>query len=505
MKTKLCVSLFVENISDTIRKAKRAILIGADIIEFRLDNVEQESFLLEVFFEQLKKEKLFSKSIFTVRSNKEFGKWKYSEKERRDFLLQIASHKPRFLDVEFTIGNKFIQQIQNISPRTAIILSSHRKQISSSQLFSLYGKMKSLNCDVIKIAIETKTIEETSPLFSLLEKAKQENQKLIAIGMGRNGEITRILAPKFNAFLTFASLDDSLQTANGQISLQTFLDVYNFNKINSGTKTFGLIGYPVSHSKGIYVHNAAFRLTKTNAVYINCETENVERFSKSLYKHLDGFSVTAPHKETAVNLCDEISDEAKQIGAVNTIIKRGGKLFGANTDGFGFRQSFPNNFQFQNKRIAILGSGGAAKSIIATLKKENASITIFNRTISKAKVLAKEFSCNYDSLHNFPKTDFDVLINTIPFSVTKYFPETFSLLNLNWGNKIVCDIVYNPIETPLLKVAKENGAAIVHGWKMFLFQAAKQFELFTGKKAPLEVMKKVLLRTLKQDSSRRSE
>ena len=152
MKTKLCVSLFVDNISDTIQQANSAIKIGADVVEFRLDTIEKNYFSLGNFIQKLKQKKLFSKSIFTVRSKKEFGKWKYSEQERKSFLLEIAKYQPTFLDIEFANGVQFIKQVKFISPQTTFIISSHKKQISPSQLFSLYNKMKSYNCDVIKIA-----------------------------------------------------------------------------------------------------------------------------------------------------------------------------------------------------------------------------------------------------------------------------------------------------------------------------------------------------------------
>jgi|GEM_PF-687361 len=500
MKTKLCVSLFVENISDTIAKAKRAIENGADVIEFRLDSVEQESFLLNHFISELKRRFFFSKSIFTVRSQKEFGKWKYSERERRDFLLDIAQHKPQFLDVEFTCGKQFIQQLYKISPQTTFILSSHKKYLSSSQLFSLYDKMKSYNCKVIKIAVETKVIEQTLPIFSLLEKAKEEQQKLIAIGMGTHGEITRILAPKYHAYLSFASPDDSSQTASGQLSLDKLLNVYNFKKINTQTKIFGLLGNPVAHSKGIYVHNAAFRATKTNAVYVNCEIENVTQFDK-LRSVFDGFSVTSPHKEKVIKHLDALSPEVKTLGAVNTIIMRNEKLYGDNFDGIGFRNSLPNNIQLKKKRVAILGSGGAAKSIIAALKNENTDITIFCRTVTKTKRFAHTYSCNVNFLTNFSASEFDMMINTIPYTVSRNFPKQFSLEHKHWSRKIVCDVVYNPVETPFLNIAKKNNATVVHGWKMFLHQALMQFELFTRKKAPISIMKSALLQSLKKRNS----
>ncbi|MBM4167108.1 MAG: shikimate dehydrogenase [Ignavibacteria bacterium] len=500
MKTKLCVSLFVENISETIFNAEKAVQLGAEVIEFRLDTVEQESFLLNDFVQQLKDKNLFPKSIFTVRSPKEFGKWKYSERERKNFFIEIAKHKPAFLDVEFSNGIKFYQQLKSISPKTTFILSSHKKQLSSTQLFSLCEIMKSFNCDVIKIAVETKSFEQTFPIFSLLERAKKENRKLIAIGMGKNGENTRILASKYNAFLTFASLDDSMKTASGQISLEKLLNVYNFKKLNSRTKVFGLIGNPVSHSKGIYVHNEAFRNTHTNAVYVNCEMSTVTQLDK-LYSIFDGFSVTAPYKESVIQFLDSISLVANEIGAVNTITKRNGKLFGNNFDGNAFTNSFPKNTRFHNKRIAILGCGGAAKSIVAALKAENANVTIFNRTMAKITQLSKIYSCNVDSLDNFSNAVFDILINTIPFSISKDFPKIFSLAHKNWEKKIVCDIVYNPMETPLLNIAKGNGATIVLGWKMFLNQAVKQFELFTGKKAPISLMKSVLVKSLSDSNA----
>ncbi len=269
------------------------------------------------------------------------------------------------------------------------------------------------------------------------------------------------------------------------------------------SKTYAVIGDPIDHSLSPNIHNAAFRHSKLDHTYIAYKIPAGELAAgidalKAI--KIAGFNVTIPHKIEMMKFLDEMDTTCKVIGAVNTVLNENGKLKGYNTDMIGFLDPIKKkNFTIKNSQVLLLGAGGAARAIITAMIKEKASkISIVNRTQENANKLAdfaKKIGGNVDTISiqeaNKLITDYKFIINSTSIGMRNE-PSPISTENIG-KNSIVYDIVYQPINTDLIKKSKENGATIIYGYEMLLSQAACSFEIWHKMEAPYDAMKNVLL------------
>ena len=269
--------------------------------------------------------------------------------------------------------------------------------------------------------------------------------------------------------------------------------------MESKKRILAVIGNPIAHSKSPLIHNAALEKLKLPFTYTSFRVDNLEEAIIEMKKsNYAGYSVTIPHKVEAMKYVDVISPEAKIIGAINTIVNKKGKLFGYNTDCAGAINALKTKTTLKGKKVYVLGNGGAARAIVAGLIQEKAKVTIFGREKERLEKFSKEFGCEY-KLNPQIDDKCDILINAT--SVGMHPDINDSPIDTKILNKkiIVFDIVYNPLETLLLKEAKKKGCKTIQGIEMFLGQAFEQFKLFTGKKAPEELMRKTLLEVLQKE------
>ena len=269
------------------------------------------------------------------------------------------------------------------------------------------------------------------------------------------------------------------------------------------SKTYAVIGDPIDHSLSPNIHNAAFRHSKLDHTYIAYKIPAGELAAgidalKAI--KIAGFNVTIPHKIEMMKFLDEMDTTCKVIGAVNTVLNENGKLKGYNTDMIGFLDPIKKkNLTIKNSQVLLLGAGGAARAIITAMIKEKASkISIVNRTQENANKLAdfaKKIGGNVDTISiqeaNKLITDYKFIINSTSIGMRNE-PSPISTENIS-KDSIVYDIVYQPINTDLIKKSKENGATIIYGYEMLLSQAACSFEIWHKMEAPYDVMKKALL------------
>lgn len=283
--------------------------------------------------------------------------------------------------------------------------------------------------------------------------------------------------------------------------------------ITAKTKILGIFGCPISHSISPAMHNAVIKAVGLDMIYLPFEIKSSDlKYAVGGIKGFGmlGVNITIPHKEAVMKLLDDVSEEAQLTGAVNTIVNKDGLLIGHNTDGYGYLSSLKQelNFNPKGKKIVILGGGGAARGILAALaKKGPKTITVANRTLARAVSLVKLFKNKFPSI-KFEAMSLDKNILRI------YFQDTHLLINTtSVGMKkneiletpidalpktaIVSDIVYNPLETMLLKKVKRLGLATHGGLGMLIHQGALSFKLWTGLDAPVDVMRKSALKALK--------
>ncbi len=269
------------------------------------------------------------------------------------------------------------------------------------------------------------------------------------------------------------------------------------------SNTYAVIGDPIDHSLSPNIHNAAFRHLKLDHTYIAYKIPAGELSAgiealKAI--KIAGFNVTIPHKIEMMKFLDEMDTTCKVIGAVNTVLNEDGKLKGYNTDMIGFLDPIKKkNLTIKDSQVLLLGAGGAARAIVTAMVKEKAGkITIVNRTLENANKLAefaKKIGGNVDTVSiqeaNKLIADYKFIINSTSIGMRNE-PSPISTENIS-KNSIVYDLVYQPINTDLIKKSKENGATIIYGYQMLLSQAACSFEIWHKMEAPYDVMKKTLL------------
>ena len=274
--------------------------------------------------------------------------------------------------------------------------------------------------------------------------------------------------------------------------------------INGAAETFGIVGNPVHHSLSPTMHNAAFAALGMNCVYVPLPVSDLQKGVEGL-KALGfrGVSVTIPHKKNIMQYVDVLDPVAARIGAVNTLVI-GNKedatdrsVYGYNTDWVGANRALVEKIELKGSRVLILGAGGSARAIGYGLLEAGAEIVLSNRTVVKGQDLARQLGCDFCPLDELGNVEADVLINTT--SVGMAPADDKSLVDQKFLSKfsVVMDIVYAPLATRLLCEATASGCEVIDGLSMLLYQGVAQFELWTGKNAPVEVMQNVLRERIK--------
>jgi 3-dehydroquinate dehydratase/shikimate dehydrogenase len=504
--TFLCVPIFVESIDQAKRDVATAVEAGADLVELRLDVVTDASvvkFLADSSVAPL---------VLTCRPTWEGGHSEQSDGARVGMLTVQTDRARHYVDVELETLKRSPVVI-GIMPRL-LIVSSHHFVARPLRLYNLIEELNASPALVVKVAWMARSIRENIEAFEILQSRQKPT---IALCMGEAGLLSRVLAKKFGAFLTYAAVRPSEVTAPGQPTIEQFKRLYRWDAIRPDTRVYGVVGAPIAHSLSPAVHNAAFDATGENAVYLPMLVqpgyESFKAFMEEFlaFKPLDlrGLSVTIPHKENALRYLIErgarVDPLARDIGAVNTIqVEASGQLHGFNTDHGAIIETICGAMNIQpgdlaDKRIAVIGAGGTARTAVAAMAGLGATVVVYNRTKETAEKLAQDFdgktgkvvaarmeklcdSCchlfiNATPVGMHPNVDESPLGERLP----EFTPDT-----------LVFDTIYNPAKTKLLQQVEQAGAKTVGGMDMFLRQAAKQFEIWTGKPPPIAVMRSAL-------------
>jgi 3-dehydroquinate dehydratase / shikimate dehydrogenase len=491
MKTKICISVAANSIKGAKADLKESEKL-CDLTELRIDFIEDiDSDKLGELLSLKTKE-----VIVTCRSKSTGGKFTGSNEEKVKLIKQAIDNGADYVDLEIELGPEIIKGIIKNKKRAKIIVSYHNfdKTPKVEELGGIYSKIKKLNPDFVKIVSHANSINDNFEIFKLL-KGKQG---LISFCMGLRGEISRILAPKFESLFTFASLEGNKESAPGQVTIKEIKEVYNIELVNTETQVVGVIGEFAENSMSKYMHNFGFKQLNLNFVYVpfKIRTNELEEFVKNLRDfNFKGSSVTIPHKTRIMDFVDEVDDTAKSIGAVNTLVNKDGRLIGYNTDYYGAIEALKEKINISHQNVLIIGAGGAARAVIYGLKKENAFVTVVNRDFEKASKLADEFGVKAAKIGNLRGLieDNHVLINAT--SVGMHKNEGKSIINKGdiTEKKVVMDLVYNPSITKLISTAKDSGCETITGNRMLIYQAMKQFVLWTDTHPGFDLMESALM------------
>ena len=273
--------------------------------------------------------------------------------------------------------------------------------------------------------------------------------------------------------------------------------------ISAKTKIFCIIGHPISHSFSPLIHNYWFKNLGLDSKYIalDVDPDQLKQATKGLKAlNIEGFNVTLPHKEKIIRLIDNVDSLAQDIGAVNTIKKENGQLIGRNTDAIGGKQALLDaGCQINNKNVLILGAGGAAKAICFALGDAIDNLVIANRTQKRATILAKELMKKKDlkikvidiiaPILKKELENIDILINTTPIGMYPNIGQSPISKDVLHNDLFIFDLIYNPLETKLLKDATSIGCKSLGGLDMLINQGALAFEWWTNKKPNINGIK----------------
>jgi shikimate dehydrogenase len=267
--------------------------------------------------------------------------------------------------------------------------------------------------------------------------------------------------------------------------------------IDQHTVLYGVVGWPIGHSLSPAMHNAAFVAAGINAVYLAFPARDIGGvIAGTRVLGIRGLSVTIPHKEAVIAHLDEIDDLAQKIGAVNTVVNREGRLVGANTDALGALTALEEKIPLAGKKCVIVGAGGAARAIGFALRGRVGAISVANRSEERGRALAGALGCAFIPLEELDRVAVDLLIQTTSVGMAPHGDECPVPESALRPGMVVMDIIYNPLQTRLLALARSRGCVAVNGLSMFVHQGAEQFRLWTNLAPPVAVMTRAVLEAL---------
>lgn len=527
--TRIAASIMVQSLDQALSQAAVAAEQGADLVEYRIDQFADLNNLGAVT-------QLVERSplpcIITCRPTWEGGHYDGDDQSRIAVFEHacLGARQPAYMDVELAAWQRSANLRQKIKlvvdhpgrpdgarhVTTGLILSTHDFTTRPTDLYQRVEAMASEPaCRVIKFAWMARSLRDNVEALELIGQHKPT----IALCMGDAGTPSRILARKFGALLTFAALDGHSGTAPGQPTISELKKLYRWDRLSAKTRVFGVIGHPVGHSLSPHIHNAGFDAAGYDGVYLKLPIPpEYEHFKATMITwlecaalHFRGASVTIPHKENLLRFVRERGGEieplSERIGAANTLhVRDDGSLYACNTDYAAALDAVCDGLKIARqglagRRVAVLGAGGAARAIVAGFAGHGATVVIYNRTVEKAQKLADEFASLPGKvvaarLEKLCDSCCEVYINCTPIGMHPNVDQT-PMVSPPPAGSVVFDTIYNPVETRLLREAREAGCVTIPGLEMFVRQGAAQFELWTGKSAPLDVFRDVIARRLK--------
>ncbi len=558
--TSLCVPLTADHCQAMAEQVAQATRLGADMVELRLDHLRDPD--LDAIQTLMNRAGHFAVDvIITCRLAEEGGNFSGSEEQRVRLFEAAALVGGDYVDVELAAWRRSVLLRERIdalrlardpSRPLKLILSRHDFEKTPPDLSNTVEDIAREPCDVVKLATRAESIVDSLRVLDALRESAAK-RPTIALAMGEAGISTRVLAGKFGALLTFASLETGKESAPGQVTITDMLGLYRWNSIGPATAVYGVIGCPVGHSMSPAIFNAAFGEIGHDAVYVPLRIEPpYESFAAFIdgclsrpWLNLSGCSVTIPHKENLLRYVGEHGGEveplAKRIGAANTLqIQAAGcpgvpraarlpvsqvqalagkppvapgaantlhiqtaepSLSACNTDYRGAMDALCAGIgctreELGRLSVALLGAGGVSRAIVAGLRDCGCRVTIYNRTFDRAKMLAAEFGAEARPLEQAADHGADVIINGTSIGMWPKVDDIPLRPDALAAKPAVFDTIYNPIETRLLREARRRGCGTVDGVSMFVGQAAAQFERWINRPAPVDILRGILLRRL---------
>lgn len=497
---RVCVAVTGADPSELVEKAE-SLSRDNSFLEFRLDYISKPGLAIPKIKHFLETHGGLS-IIATCRREASGGKFRGSIASQLEILSRASAAGCQLVDMELQTAQRCKPaQLQKLRERSALIISFHDFR-GTKKLDETLEKLRAFPADFYKIVGTATTLSDNLTMIQFLSR-EADNHSLVGVCMGEQGIISRVLGVRAGSVFTFASASPGFETAPGQVSAQELRGVYRIDQVDVATRVYGVAGDPIAHSLSPAIMNAAFRRENVNAVYLALHAKTLKDLLNCVREiPIHGLSVTMPYKEAILPYLDNTDSHTTKIGACNTVVRaQDGKLYGFNTDTSGVVRPLERRLNtLQDAKILVLGAGGAARAAVFGLKERGAEVYILNRHAAAGQKLARRARARSIKRADLKKFSFDVIINATPVGMGNSRETPLQENEIN--GRYVFDMIYDPVETRLLKLAKERGAQIIPGLEMFVHQAARQFEIWTGKPAPQEDMLQVVSLALHERAAR---
>jgi 3-dehydroquinate dehydratase/shikimate dehydrogenase len=490
---RICIALGLPDVQTLIDHARREAAAGESFLEFRLDFLDDPAKGAEAipaFLEEFPDCTILA----TCRRHQNHGKFNGSIEEQLAILDLAVQRGAHAIDIEIESAAAAQERLAQFRGRTQLVVSYHNFE-ATPPMDTVLSRVMRVPADAYKVVT---TARKPSDNVRVLAAAKAfTKQQLVVLAMGELGFPTRVLSPVFGGAFTYAAPMCAEGTAAGQVSARYLRHLYHVEKLKKTTKIFGVIADPVRHSISPAVHNRGFQARRLDAVYLPFLVSPAalrDFFTMAERLPLAGFSVTIPHKQKIIRYLDSVDPLARRIGAVNTVWRKAGKWRGSNTDAAGVTGPLQRLLRLQSASVLIVGNGGAARGAACALFDCGAKISVVGRNADRVRALAK--ICGGEALlrEQLPGRKFDAVVHATPLGMYPHVNECF--FDGEIPGDVVFDMVYNPLETLLIRRAREQRKTVVPGIEMFIEQAARQFEIWTGESAPRAVMQKAAMEAL---------
>jgi 3-dehydroquinate dehydratase / shikimate dehydrogenase len=447
--------------------------------------------------------------VATIRRPSDGGRWGGTEEARRMLLRHAIVAGFDWVDLETDVADE-IRRYKDVKR----IVSYHNLREVPADLEEIHKRMCEQDADILKVAVRAQHPADNLRLLSLLRSSPKPT---VALCMGDLGMPSRLLGLKYGMPFTYAAFNKERGIAPGLPSFDELKHVYHLDAINADTQVFGVIGDPVGHSLSPLIQNTAFRHLGLNHVYLPFRVPrgDLAAFLKDFDRvPVLGYSVTIPHKEAAAQVTADRDEAVELTQAANTLVRGEGGFTAHNTDYQAAIDSLLANLPagpdgspptLHSRTVLVLGAGGVARAVAHGLHRNGALVTVVNRTPERAHKLAEEVGCRTLDWGARHSVICDMVINCTPVGMHPNVDESPIHYSFLKPGLTVVDTVYTPETTLLVKESKARGCHVITGVDLFVRQAALQFKLFTGKEAPLELMRNVVKRALSPVALRNDE
>ena len=482
---RICIALGLPDIPRLLEQARREAEAGENFLEFRLDYLGDPAagaHAIATFLEDYPNCTILA----TCRRHQNHGRFNGSIEEQLHILDLAIQNGARAVDVEIETAEIVPERCAALRAHAYLVVSWHHFE-ATPPLDPILRRMRRIPADVYKLVSTSRKPSDTARI--LCASRQSPKVPLVTLAMGEIGFPSRVLSTALGAVFTYAAPAHVQGTASGQINARQLRSLYRIERFTRAAKIFGVVADPVRHSVSPHVHNRAFQSRRMDAVYVPLLVNQNQLRDFFLFAEqapLSGFSVTIPHKRRIMRYLDQIDPLARRIGAVNTVVRKAGRWRGYNTDAEAVSGPLAKLINLQKASALILGNGGAARGAACALADAGAKVALTGRNPDRVRALARLVSGEPMSREQVHLRHFDIVINATPIGMWPNAGEC--PFEDKIPGDIVFDMVYNPLETVLIRRAKEQGKQVVSGLRMFIEQAVRQFEIWTGESAPRSAM-----------------